>query len=303
MFNTTNLFNKLTAQGINCTELMPLAKCTSIRIGGTASIVAFVKNAKELITSIKEAKNECVKYVVIGNGSNVFFADEGFEGLVIVTSYMKDFSIIGNVIKADCGALLSHVAIAARKESLSGLEFAYGIPGTVGGALFMNAGAYGGEFSDVVVSSICYDPDTDTIRKIDLDEHEFKYRESIYSKKPQLIILAVMMELIPGDINEITRKMNSNIKSRKEKQPLDLPSAGSVFKRPLGYYAGELIEKCGLKGYRIGGAEVSEKHAGFIVNRGDATASDVISLIDHIKSTVMENYGVELDCEVKYIKA
>ena len=155
--------------------------------------------------------------------------------------------------------------------------------------------------SDVVVSSICLDTQNDTIRKIDLDEHEFAYRHSIYTKNPHLVILAAMLKLDPGNPAEIAAQMNEHIRSRKEKQPLEFPSAGSVFKRPVGYYAGELIEKSGLKGYRIGGAEVSQKHAGFIVNRGGATASDVLHLVEHIKNTVYRNYEIELDSEIRYI--
>ena len=302
MLRTSTLYSRLKAFNIPCSEILSMSNHTSMQVGGIASVVAFVRNAEELITAIREAKNQYIKYVVIGNGSNVVFSDHGFDGLVIITNNMKNFTLEGNVIKADCGASISKLAIAAQKAELSGLEFAYGIPGTIGGGLFMNAGAFGGNVSDVVVSSICYDTQRDTVRKIDLDEHEFNYRESIYSKNPHLIILAVMLELVPGKMADIIAKMNQNVRARKEKQPLEFPSAGSVFKRPVGYYAGEMIEKSGLKGYRIGGAEVSEKHAGFIINRGDATADDVMKLVEHIKKTVFENYGVELECEIRYIE-
>lgn len=165
----------------------------------------------------------------------------------------------------------------------------------------MNAGAFGGSLSDVVVSSICYDTKNDSIRKIDREEHDFRYRESIYTRNPDYIILAVMLELKPGKIEDIVAKMNENIRARKENQPLEYPSAGSVFKRPIGFYAGELIEKCGLKGYRIGGAEVSEKHAGFIVNRGGAKAEDVMRLVSYVKTKVFLEYSVELECEIRYL--
>ena len=302
MFRTSALYSRLKALNIPCSEIISMSNYTSMQVGGIASIVATVRNAEELIIAIREAKNHYIKYVVIGNGSNVIFSDKGYDGLVILTGGMNKFSIEGNVIKADCGASISRIAVAAQKAGLSGLEFAYGIPGTVGGGVFMNAGAYGGNMSDVVISSICYDTRNDCIRKFDMDEHQFLYRESVYSKNPHYIILAVMMELVPGVMNDIISKMNQNVRARKEKQPLEFPSAGSVFKRPIGYYAGELIENCGLKGYRIGGAEVSEKHAGFIINRGDATASDVMNLVNHIKTTVFDNYGVELDCEIRYIE-
>ena len=303
MFRTSALYSRLKALKVPCSEIIAMSNYTSMQVGGIASIIASVRNAEELITAIREAKNHYIKYVVIGNGSNVIFSDKGFDGLVILTGEMKNYSVEGNIIKADCGASISRVAIAAQKAELTGLEFAYGIPGTVGGGVFMNAGAFGGNMSDVVVSTICYDTRNDCIRKFDNDEHQFTYRESIYSKNPHLIILAVMMELVPGKMADIIAKMNENVRTRKEKQPLEFPSAGSVFKRPVGYYAGEMIEKCGLKGYRIGGAEVSEKHAGFIINRGDATASDVMNLVQHIKKTVFDSYGVELECEIKYIES
>ena len=303
MFRTSALYSRLKALNIPCSEILSMSNYTSMQVGGIASVVASVRNAEELIVAIREAKNHYIKYVVIGNGSNVIFPDKGYDGLVILTGGMKNFSVEGDIIKADCGASLSRVAVEAQKAELSGLEFAYGIPGTVGGSVFMNAGAFGGEMADVVISSICYDTRNDCIRKFDYSEHDFKYRESVYSKNPHLIILAVMLKLDKGNMSEIISKMNQNLRSRKEKQPLEFPSAGSVFKRPVGYYAGEMIEKCGLKGFRIGGAEVSEKHAGFIINRGDATAADVMKLIEHIKATVLDNYGVELECEVKYIES
>lgn len=302
MLRTATLYKRLKALNISCSEILSMSNHTSMQVGGIASVVAFVKTAEELVNAIREAKNQYIKYVVIGNGTNTVFSDSGFDGLVIITSNMKNFTVEDNIIKADCGASISKIAIAAQKAELTGLEFAYGIPGTVGGGLFMNAGAFGGNMSDVVVSSICYDTKKDVIRKIDLNEHEFNYRESIYSKNPHLIILAVMMELKKGKMSDIISQMNQNVRTRKEKQPLEFPSAGSVFKRPIGHYAGELIENCGLKGFRIGGAEVSQKHAGFIINRGDATADDVMALIKHIKSTVRENYGVELECEIRYIE-
>ncbi len=301
MFRTSTLYSRLKAQGIACKEIVAMSSYTTMQVGGIASVVAFVRSAEDMITAIREAKNNCVKYVVIGNGSNVIFSDGGFHGLVIVTSEMKSFSIERNMIRADCGASLSRLAAAAQKNALEGLEFAYGIPGTVGGGVVMNAGAYGGNLSDVVVSSICYDTKHETIRRIDGTEHGFHYRDSIYQRDPSLVLLAVMIKLKYGKMEDIVTKMNNNLRSRKEKQPLEFPSAGSTFKRPIGYYAGQLIEECGLKGHRIGGAEVSEKHAGFIINRGNATAEDVRLLVEHVKNTVSEQYSVNLECEIKFI--
>ncbi len=301
MFRTSTLYSRLKALDIPCREIVPMSDYTTMQVGGIAPVVAFVRSAEELITAAREARNNGVKFAVIGNGSNVIFSDMGYDGLVIITSEMKKFSVEGNIIKADCGASLTRLAVTAQRAGLTGLEFAYGIPGTVGGGVFMNAGAFDGNMSDVVVSTVCYDTKNDSIRKIDREEHAFRYRESIYTHNPNYIILAVMLELKPGKAEEIVAKMNSNIRERKEKQPLEYPSAGSIFKRPVGFYAGELIEKCGLKGYRIGGAEVSEKHAGFIINRGNATAEDVMRLISHVKATVFLNYSVELECEVRYL--
>lgn len=300
MFKTSTLYSRLKALDIPCKEIVSMSDYTTMQVGGIVPVVAFVRSAEELITATREAKNNGVKFAVIGGGSNTIFSDMGFDGLVIITSDMKNFSVEGNIIKADCGASLTRLAVAAQRAGLSGLEFAYGIPGTVGGAVFMNAGAFDGNMSDVVVSTICYDTKNDSIRKIDRDEHMFRYRESIYTKNPHYIVLAVMLELQGAKAETIVNKMNENIRARKAKQPLEFPSAGSVFKRPVGFYAGELIEKCGLKGYRIGGAEVSEKHAGFIVNRGKATAEDVMRLISHVKTTVFMNYSVELECEIRY---
>lgn len=300
MLRTSTLYARLKALDIPCKEIVAMSNHTTMQVGGIAPVVAFVRNAEEMVTAVREAKNNGVKYAIIGNGSNAIFSDNGYDGLVIVTTEMKKFSVEGNLIKADCGASLTRLAVAAQRASLTGFEFAYGIPGTVGGGVYMNAGAFDGSLSDVVVSSICYDAKNDVIRKIDREEHAFRYRESIYTHNPDYIILAVMLELKAGQMEDIVKKMNENIRTRKEKQPLEYPSAGSIFKRPVGFYAGELIEKCGLKGYRIGGAEVSEKHAGFIVNRGGATADDVMRLISHIKTKVFLDYSVELECEVEY---
>ena len=301
MLRTSTLYARLKALGIPCKEIVSMSNYTTMQVGGIAPVVAFVRNVEELITAVREAKNNGVKFTVIGNGSNVIFSDDGFDGLVIITTEMKKFSVEDNLIKADCGASLTRLAVTAQRASLTGMEFAYGIPGSIGGGVYMNAGAFDGSMSDIVLSSICYDTKNDTIHKIDREEHAFRYRESIYTHNPNYIILAVMLELKPGKIETIVGKMNENIRARKKKQPLEYPSAGSIFKRPVGFYAGELIEKSGLKGYRIGGAEVSEKHAGFIINRGGATADDVMRLISHVKTTVFLNHSVELECEVKYL--
>ncbi len=301
MLNFASLFTRLQDLDIPCRRLVATSELTTMRVGGPAAVVASVQNAEQMIRAIQLSQDMDIPFTVIGNGSNVVFEDMGFHGLVIVTSAMRNHYLTETTIKADCGASLTGLAVEAQKSGLSGLEFAYGIPGTVGGGVFMNAGAYGGSLSDVIVSTICFDTGNNSIRKIDLEEHHFSYRHSIYTEEPDLVILAAMLSLTPGDKDAIAEKMNSHMASRKEKQPLEFPSAGSVFKRPVGYYAGELIEKCGLKGFRIGGAEVSQKHAGFIINRGGATADDIKCLVAHIRATVFREYGVDLESEIRFI--
>ena len=221
MFNTSTLYTRLKAHDIACRELVSMANYTTMKVGGIASLVAFVNSAEQLIKAVREANNLNVRFAVVGNGSNVVFSDRGYHGLVIITTGMKSFTIEDNIIKADCGASITRLAAEAQRAGLSGIEFTYGIPGTVGGGVYMNAGAYGGSLSDVVVSSICLDTQNQTIRKIDLEEHEFSYRHSIYTKNPNLVILAAMMELTYGDKNQIATQMNEHIRARKEIQPLE----------------------------------------------------------------------------------
>ena len=302
MSNLSSLLHSLNEHEIPCLENQNLSEYSTMKVGGTSALLSPVRSSAELIVAVNEAQKADVRFIVIGNGSNILFSDSGFDGLVITTTEMRNFSVDGNEIKSDCGASITRLAVEAHKAGLTGLEFAYGIPGTLGGGVYMNAGAYGGSISDVLGSSICFDTETNTIRELSYEEHEFTYRHSIYTKNPNLIVLAAKLVLSPGNADEILSKMNTHMQSRKEKQPLNYPSAGSVFKRPVGYYAGELIENCGLKGYRVGGAEVSEKHAGFIINRGGATAEDVLKLVDHIQKTVYQTFSVQLECEIKYIR-
>ena len=245
---------------------------------------------------IKEYK---IDYILLGNGSNVLICENHFDGVVIVTSHMNNIDIKDDCIYADCGIPLNKIANFAKENSLSGLEFAYGIPGTLGGAVYMNAGAYGGQMSDVVYSSEYINAETLEIGTFNAEQHEFSYRQSVYGKNKDLIVLSAVLKLKRGDIIEIEAAMNKNITARKEKQPLEYPSAGSVFKRGDGYFAAKVIEDCGLKGCSVGGAQVSEKHAGFIINKGGAKFSDVINLIEHIKSAVYEKTGIKLECEIK----
>ncbi len=276
----------------------PMRNHTTFRIGGAADEFCAAKSAEEVRELTEYAKNKRIPYTVIGNGSNILVSDKGIRGLVIeLGANFSDCSIEGDTVKAQSGALLSALSRAALSESLSGMEFASGIPGSLGGAIYMNAGAYGGQMSDIV-KSVTY-LENGTIKKLE-DGFGFGYRKSIFADMG-VIILEAELKLEKADSTVIKAKMEEYKTRRNEKQPLNLPSAGSVFKRPEGFFAGKLIEDAGLKGYRIGGAMVSEKHAGFIVNTGDATAADVAALISHIKKTVKERFSVELETEIKKV--
>ncbi len=288
-------------------ENEPLLKHSSFRIGGNAEYALFPKTYDELIYAV----NSCIRckkrYKIIGNASNVLFDDLGFDGVVIFTEQMNSVEYIHKngcvYVKAGCGRSLTELASeAGKKHSLSGLEFAYGIPGTIGGAVYMNAGAYGGQMSDIVVETEVYNADTQRIEIIQADRHSFSYRHSIFQENNKLIILSVCLELKHEKLEEIHALMSKNMTLRKEKQPLEYPNAGSVFKRPAdNVYSGKLIEDLGLKGYTVGSAQVSEKHAGFIVNRGGATSQDVLSLIAHIQKTINDAHGILLETEIIYI--
>ena len=285
-------------------ENEPLSKHSSLKIGGEA---IFPKNKDEVISAIDAAKRGNLKFRIVGNGSNLLFDDEGFDGAIIFTKNMSSAEYVhtasGTFIRAECGKSLTELASeTGKKHSLTGLEFAYGIPGTLGGAVYMNAGAYGGQMSDVVVETEYFDPSTNEIKVMNKEGHDFAYRHSIFEDHPEYVILSTLLELKEGNTEEIFALMNKNMSSRKEKQPLEYPNAGSTFKRPEGnLFAGKLIEDSGLKGYTVGGAQVSEKHAGFMVNRGGATCRDVLAVIEHTKKTVLEKFGVALECEVIYI--
>ncbi|MGI6563123.1 MAG: UDP-N-acetylmuramate dehydrogenase [Clostridia bacterium] len=278
---------------------VPLKQYTSFRIGGPADIMAFPSDIESLTRLIQYLSRNQINRLLLGNGTNLLVSDKGFRGVVIHTGkHLKSIAVKEeeNRIYAQCGASLAAVSAAALKHGLRGLEFASGIPGTMGGALFMNAGAYGSTMSDVVESTIALDEQGGlcTIRK---EEHDFGYRNSCFRKKC-LFVLETELKLEPGNYNEIRDKMNELNMKRKTCQPLEYPSAGSVFKRPEGCFAGNLIEDSGLKGYTIGGACVSEKHAGFIINKGSATADDVNRLINHIISVVYDRFHVTLEPEI-----
>ncbi len=282
-------------------ENFELAKFSSFRIGGKARFAAFPKNSDELISLIDTATKSGIRNIVIGNASNILFDSGYIDALIIFTRDMKSCKIEETKIIAECGCSLSALSVAARNASLSELEFAYGIPGTLGGAVYMNAGAYGGEISDILLESTVYNVKDGKISTLSQKDHMFSYRKSIFSNK-ELILIYSTLSMKKGEKEIISRTMSENMRKRTEKQPLEFPSAGSAFKRPQGMFAAELIEKSGLKGFSVNGAQISDKHAGFIINRGNATSDDVLLLIDKTINTVKEKFGVVLEPEIIYIK-
>ena len=275
---------------------------TTFRIGGAAKYFAVPKNEEEIMEAVDFAIVKDLPYYILGKGSNVLFADEGYPGVIIeIGAGMEKVERIGDTgIRAQAGVSLSALAAFAAREGLSGLEFAAGIPGTLGGAVTMNAGAYGGEMKDVIVSAKVMDEEG-AVKVLSCGELELGYRTSIVQKK-QLVVLEAEFLLNPGTTEEIQNTMKELNAKRREKQPLEYPSAGSTFKRPEGYFAGKLIEDAGLRGYRVGDAQVSEKHCGFVVNRGNATCAEVLQLIEEVQKKVKEQLGVQLEPEVRIIR-
>lgn len=274
----------------------PMSAHTSFKIGGPADIFAEPKNKSELSDLLKKAAELNIKTFILGKGSNLLISDSGMEGAVLSLSGMNGVEVRGNELTAMAGTALSEVCRAAAENGLTGLEFAYGIPGSVGGALFMNAGAYGGEVADAVKSAEFMNLSGETGR-IERADMRLGYRSSIF-KSGDMIVTSVTFTLEKGEKADIEEAMNDYIGRRKSKQPLEYPSAGSTFKRPVGYFAGALIEKNGLKGVSVGGAMVSEKHAGFVINYNNATCGDVKQLIEKIKQTVKASDGVDLEPEI-----
>lgn len=273
---------------------------TSFKIGGKADVMVFPDDLNKLSSVVSFANKEGFTTLVLGKGSNMLVNDNGFRGVVINTCKLDEITLVDETtVMCQCGVSLSRLCRFALDNSLTGLEFAFGIPGTAGGAAYMNAGAYGGEMKDVLISCEHIHPDG-SIGVFTADELNLSYRHSVYSDS-DMLITSLTLKLSKGNPDEIKAKMDELMGKRRDKQPLDYPSAGSTFKRPEGYFAGALIEQCNLKGYTVGGAQVSEKHAGFVVNKGGATASDVISVIEHCKKTVYESTGVMLEPEVKII--
>ncbi|MBR4960284.1 MAG: UDP-N-acetylmuramate dehydrogenase [Clostridia bacterium] len=276
----------------------PMSRHTTFRIGGSAVLYAVCDSRESLVYLIRECSVKGFRYIVLGNGSNVLFSDEGFDGIVISTTGMNRVEITDTCITAEAGASLTAVSKSARDASLTGMEFANGIPGSIGGAVFMNAGAYDGEMKNIVTESTYLDTTDGRIYTITGEDHSFGYRESIYREHPEWIILSAKFSLVPGNKDEITAKMDDFMNRRVSKQPLEYPSAGSVFKRYPGRYTAQMIDESGLKGTSVGGAQVSEKHAGFIINTGGATSRDVTELIEKIQNTIYENYGIHIETEL-----
>lgn len=277
-----------------------MAKHTTFRVGGNADMYVSVKSVRELSSLIKLARETDTPFLVIGNGSNILVKDKGIRGLVIeIGSGMSDFELKGNKIYAQAGVLISKLASLALNHSLSGMEEISGIPGTLGGGIYMNAGAYGGELKNII-KTVTYIDEYGEEKTVTADECGFGYRKSIFTNGGKYIVSAVL-ELSEGDRTEISEKMADYAKRRREKQPLSLPSAGSTFKRPEGYFAGALIQESGLKGYKSGGAMISDLHAGFVVNYDNATSQDILDVIKHTQETVLDKFGVMLETEVKII--
>ena len=276
----------------------PMKMHTTFRIGGPAKYFVIPETKEEIKAIIECCKKADMPYYILGNGSNLLVSDKGYDGVVIqIFKNMNQITLDGNTITAQAGAILSSVANKALDASLTGFEFAAGIPGTLGGACVMNAGAYGGEMKDVLVNVVVLTKDGEFLT-IPVEELELGYRTSVIAKK-DYIVLEATIQLTKGDKEAIKARMDELKVQRTTKQPLEYPSAGSTFKRPVGYFAGKLIQDAGLRGFQVGGAQVSEKHCGFVINKDQATAADVAELMRQVSAIVKEQFGVELEAEVK----
>lgn len=273
---------------------------TTFKVGGPADLYVIPQTEEELVHAIRVCQSENIPYYVIGNGSNLLVTDKGYRGVIIeVYKALSQIEVKEDCITAYAGALLSRVANAACEEGLTGFEFAHGIPGTLGGAVTMNAGAYDGEMKDVLVKATIIDEQGE-LKELSLEEIELGYRTSIVSKKGYTVVKATI-KLTKGNKDDIKAKMQDLMQRRRDKQPLEYPSAGSTFKRPVGHFAGKLIMDSNLRGYEVGGAKISDKHCGFVINTGKATFEDIITLIQDVQKCVKEKFDVALETEVKVI--
>jgi len=286
--------------GMSLREREPMSEHSSFKIGGPVRALAAPEDVSSLSHLCSILKEHHVAPMMLGNGTNILFPDEGLEELFIISTekLTNMFLLPDGAIYAEAGVSLARLALFAQQNGLKGLEFASGIPGSVGGGVIMNAGAYGGELKDAIESVVClYVPDQ-RLYELSNEQCAFSYRGSLFKKMGGCLILSAVFRLENGDSGQIAAKMRELNEKRREKQPLELPSAGSAFKRPEGHFAAALIDQAGLKGYTVGGAQVSEKHAGFVVNRGGATSHDVYDLMMHVRNTVYEKSGVQLEPEI-----
>lgn len=298
--------NKLVALcdrlGCECRLNESLRDHTTFRIGGNCKAAVFLNSEEAITETVAFCRENSIRFTVIGNGSNIIAEDKFFDGVVFVigNGFSKINYILDGVVECEAGLMLSKLCVTMKNEGLTGLEFAYGIPGTVGGALYMNAGAYGGQMSDVVVSADYLDIDG-SVRTILCENMDLSYRHSAFMNSGR-IILRVRIRLQKGSVSEIEQKMEELLGRRRDKQPLNYPSAGSTFKRPEGAFAAALIEQCGLKGLSVGDAQVSEKHSGFIINKGNATFDDIMALVEKVKEKVKQDTGYELELEPEILR-
>lgn len=291
------------APDIDILKEEPMRRHTTFAIGGPADLFIQPKTRRELAGALSVLRERGIPFLLLGNGSNMLVADAGIRGAVVCTTELDEVRIgeDGYTLTAEAGALLGRVARRAQRAGLTGVEFAGGIPGSVGGAVFMNAGAYDGQMAGVVEQTEYLDEAGET-HTLTGEEHGFAYRGSVFRAHPDWTVVRSTLRLQPGDPAAILDKMNDFAQRRRDKQPLNFPSAGSTFKRPEGYFAGRLIEDAGLKGVSVGAAQVSEKHAGFLINRGGATCDDMLRLIELVQQRVREQFGVQLECEVRIIR-
>lgn len=295
-----NVFQDLMIeQGIELLSEKRLSKYTSFKIGGEADFIVKPKSITDVTAVVNRALEAGIPYFFMGNGSNLLVSDDGYRGIIILTNGLNEITVKDNIVSCQSGATLASLCSFALENELSGLEFAFGIPGSVGGGIYMNAGAYGGEIKDVLISCTYLNQECELLT-LKSEELDFSYRHSFFTDKGYFIVSGEF-ELKKDSSVQIKAGMDDYLNRRKTKQPLEYPSCGSTFKRPQNGYASALIDECGLKGYRIGGAMVSTKHAGFIINYSNATCSDVLELIAYIQKTVFDKKGIMLECEVKQL--
>ena len=281
-------------------EHEPMSRHTTFRIGGPARLMALPRDRKAAAAAVRAAAELGIRPFFLGNGSNLLVADGGYEGFIVKLTGLDQTRVVNRRLRAESGISLARLAMAAWGRGLTGLEFAHGIPGTLGGGVAMNAGAYGGEMSQVL-TAVTFLDEAGQVITLPAQECALTYRHSLFTDHPERLILEAEFELAQGVLTLIKIRMDELAQKRRAKQPLDQPSAGSTFKRPEGHFAAALIEQCGLKGLSVGGAQVSEKHAGFVVNRGGATAEDVLRLMEQVRERVLRDTGVELEPEVKLL--